>query len=68
VAHKSGYRFIVHNCDHNVSFFKLNHFFSFGFSALSGSGGVLGVLVCVPASARRASRSGSGGRRGPYEL
>jgi hypothetical protein len=26
---------------HNASFFKLNHFFSFGFSVLSGSGGVL---------------------------
>jgi hypothetical protein len=34
--------------DHNASFFKLNHFFSFVFSALSGCGGVLGGFGLRP--------------------
>jgi hypothetical protein len=58
-AHASNHRSTVHICDHSASFFKLIHFLAFGFSVLSGSGGALGDLVCVPASARRASRSGS---------
>jgi hypothetical protein len=35
-------------CDHSASFFKLNHFFSFGFSVLSGCGGVLGSFGLRP--------------------
>jgi hypothetical protein len=42
------YRSTLHICDHSASFFKLNHFFSFGFSVLSGSGGVLGGLGFRP--------------------
>ncbi len=37
----SGYRSTDQTCDHSVSFFKLNHFFCFAFSVLSGSRGVL---------------------------
>jgi hypothetical protein len=43
-----GYRPTDQTCDHNASFFKLNHFFSFGFSVLSGSGGVLGGFGLRP--------------------
>jgi hypothetical protein len=45
---RPGYRSTVHICDHSASFFKLNHFFSFGFSALSGCGGVLGGFGLRP--------------------
>jgi hypothetical protein len=41
-AHATSYRSTDQTCDHSASFFKLNHFFSFGFSVLSGCGGVLG--------------------------
>jgi len=39
---------MVHICDQSASFFKLNHFFSFGFSVLSGCGGVLAVFGFRP--------------------
>jgi hypothetical protein len=48
VAYASSYRSIGHICDHSASFFKLNHFLSFGFSVLSGSGGVLGGFGLRP--------------------
>jgi hypothetical protein len=35
-------------CDHITSFFKLNHFLSFGFSVLSRCGGVLGGFGLRP--------------------
>jgi len=41
VVRTSSYRPTDQTCAHSASFFKLNHFFSFGFSVLSGSGGVL---------------------------
>jgi len=44
----SGHRSTVQICDHSASFFKLNHFFSFGFSVPSGSGGVLGGFGLRP--------------------
>jgi hypothetical protein len=43
-AHPTSHRSTDQICDHSASFFKLNHFFSFGFSVLSGCGGVLGGL------------------------
>jgi hypothetical protein len=33
---------------HSASFFKLNHFFSFGFSVCSGCGGVGGLFGLRP--------------------
>ena len=44
----SNHRSTDQTCDHSASFFKLNHFFSFGFSVLSGSGGVLGGFGLRP--------------------
>jgi hypothetical protein len=46
--HASNQRSTDHICDHSISFFKLNFFFSFGFSVLSGSGGVLGGFGLRP--------------------
>jgi len=34
--------------DHSASFFKLNHFFSFGFSVCSGCGGAGGLFALQP--------------------
>jgi hypothetical protein len=47
-GYASSYRLTDHICDHGASFFKLNHFFSFGFSVLSGCGGVLGGFGLRP--------------------
>ncbi len=48
VAYASSHRPTDQTWDHNASFFKLNHFFSFGFSVLSGCGGVLEVFGFRP--------------------
>ena len=44
----SNHRATEHICDHSASFFKLNHFFCFAFSVLSGCGGVLGGFGLRP--------------------
>jgi hypothetical protein len=45
---RPGHRATDQSCDYSASFFKLNHFFSFGFSVLPGSGGVLGGFGLRP--------------------
>jgi hypothetical protein len=47
VTYMCKYRSPDQTCDHNASFFELNHFF-FGFSVLSGCAGVLGGFGLRP--------------------
>jgi hypothetical protein len=47
-SHDKTHGSILHIWSNSASFFKLNHFFSFGFSGCCGCGGVGGLFALRP--------------------